>query len=435
MHSNASGISGPLTGPRLARYIGRMSKSAQPTNGSFARQAAESLARLRGALADLLASLPEPVSKAPDLRRQLDLDSKLSWKVFKVATASNPLSAGVHVPTAAGMKSFLQAAARKTPAARRTAVAKAAADFERLVKKHAGDRTSFDSMVSALSHDPGNVHLTQKRAAFRANCHLYGIQADTQLNCCFLLPAGDPEMIDIATVRGCIDLRRMRSGANWVITSVRTSDSDGVVRRPIRREPLDASQATTHGLSLMPAFSTSPLPQFQSVEAQGGLVLGELVGSDVGKTSALTCMTGDVVRSVASVYKDEHNEFGEVVAVINTPCKVLIHDVLIRRGLFGPISPELQVLDDYWRKVSMSSVAIMPEAAMLTTPESVQRLGTGASVLPTPDVPRYLEMANYVSDRLGLDLDDFEVFRCRVEFPVMHSAMVIRFELLDPPSR
>jgi hypothetical protein len=56
-------------------------------------------------------------------------------------------------------------------------------------------------------------------------------------------------------------------------------------------------------------------------------------------------------------------------------------------------------------------------------------LGQGTSVLPTPDVPRYVEMADYVAERVRWDLDQFEVYRCRVEYPVMHSAVVIRFDL------
>ncbi len=48
-------------------------------------------------------------------------------------------------------------------------------------------------------------------------------------------------------------------------------------------------------------------------------------------------------------------------------------------------------------------------------------------------MPRYGEMAAYVFDRLGWDAEQFEVFRCRVEYPVMHSAVVVRFPLPEAP--
>jgi hypothetical protein len=403
--------------------------AAKSPNGAFEVEAAAALSSMRGALSDLLASLPGgAVTKAADLRRVLELDNKLCWKVMKVANASNPLAAGIHVPSAANLKTLLKAAtARRVPTARREAVERAAADFDRVVREHAGDRTSFDSMVSAYGRDPGSIDLTQRRAAFRANSHMYGIQVNAQLNCCFLHPSKDKGRLDIATLRGKIGLRRIRPDAAWIVAEARTSDSDGVVRKQLGREPLDPSQKTVHGLSPLAEFCTKPLPKFQTVEGIGGYVLGELGGSGVGNTSSLTCITGDVVWSAASSYQDEHNRQGELLTSIHTPCRVLIHDVLIYKDMFGPISPEVFVYDDYWRKVS--GYKIKPEAISLAAPEEVMCLGQGTSVLPTPDVPRYVEMADYVAERVRWDLDQFEVYRCRVEYPVMHSAVVIRFDL------
>ena len=410
-----------------------MTKAAMAENGTFEEEVAAILGRLRGALAELLAALPGNVSNGPDLRRVLKLNNKLCWRVIKVATASNPLDAAIHVPSATNMKTVLKAAsARKVPRARRDAVAKAVADFEKLVETHAGDRSSFDSMVSALGDDPAAIDLTHKRAAFRANSHICGMQAETQLNCCFLHPAQDPGMLDIATLRGGLNLRRMRPDATWIVAEARTADNDGVVRREIVREPLDPSQATTHGLAPLRAFCSEPLPRFSTVGGQGGFVLGELAGNRVGNASAITCITADVVRNAASCCQDEHNTHGELVAGVHTPCHALIHDVLIFKGMFGAISPGVCVYDDYWRK--MSRGATVPEAVTLATHEEVSRLGQGPSVLPTPDVPRYAEMARYAFARLGWDGEQFEVYRCRVEYPVMHSAVVVRFPLPEAPT-
>ena len=49
-------------------------------------------------------------------------------------------------------------------------------------------------------------------------------------------------------------------------------------------------------------------------------------------------------------------------------------------------------------------------------------------------MPRYVEMARYAFARLGWDGEQFEVYRCRVEYPVMHSAVVIRFPLPVAPA-
>ena len=67
--------------------------------------------------------------------------------------------------------------------------------------------------------------------------------------------------------------------------------------------------------------------------------------------------------------------------------------------------------------------------------ESIVYLGKGPSVLHTPEVPRYAEMVQYALDRSGWNASNFDVYRCRVEYPVMPSSVVVQFELpLKPAS-
>jgi len=423
---------------------------------TFEEEASAVLTRLRMALSQLVEALPGHIDRATDLQRTLKLDANLCWRVFKVTGAANPLSAGRHVLGPTSMKRFLRAVARHdVPAELVEAASDAAAAFEEVIGRHAGDRATFDSMVSTLHGCQANdqIDLTHKRAGFRSNKHVCGVHAKTQLNCCLLHPAAEPGMLDIATLRGAVGLQRMRPDARWIVAEARTADDDGVVRRQVNREPLDPGVGapdtgvvggeTMHGVSPLRAFCSEPLPKFRTVAAQGGFVLGELVGNGVGNTSAITCITGDVIRSVASCYREEHNRCADLVAGVHTPCRVLIHDLLIFKGMFGPtsgfgstsgpgsISPEVYVYDDYWRKVSRG--ATPPGTPMLTPQETLSYLGSGPSVLHTPDVPRYGEMARYVFDRLGWDGEHFDVYRCRVEYPVMHSAVVIRFALPERP--
>jgi hypothetical protein len=288
-------------------------------------------------------------------------------------------------------------------------------------------------MISGVT-DAGTeqIDLRHKRAAFRANQHIFGVHARTQLTACFLHPAQDEGQMDLATLRGPLELQRIRPDASWVVAATRTADNDGVVRRLIQREPLDLGAETTHGLSPLRAYCTEPLPKFRATAGQGGYLLGELVGNGVGSTSAISCIIGDVVRSGGSCYRDQHNCEVAINASVHTPCRVLIHDVLVLRGMFGPIAPEVRVYDDYWRM--MGRGATVSEAVTLTPQETLTYLGVGPSVLKTPDVPRYSEMAQFVFDRLGWDGEQFEVYRCRVEYPIMHSVIVVRFDLPEAPA-
>jgi len=52
----------------------------------------------------------------------------------------------------------------------------------------------------------------------------------------------------------------------------------------------------------------------------------------------------------------------------------------------------------------------------------------------TPDVPGYVELLEYVFDRLGWDSREFDVYRCGIEYPVLPSTTGISFELADGPA-
>ena len=51
----------------------------------------------------------------------------------------------------------------------------------------------------------------------------------------------------------------------------------------------------------------------------------------------------------------------------------------------------------------------------------------------TPDVPRYPELVRYALDRAGFDAEKFDVYRCRVEYPVMPSTVALTWELPKRP--
>jgi hypothetical protein len=121
----------------------------------------------------------------------------------------------------------------------------------------------------------------------------------------------------------------------------------------------------------------------------------------------------------------------DVEAMVRTPCEVLVHDLLVYEGLFGPIDPKVLVYGDQCGGQSPVASRICD---LLTVRESVDYLGLGPNVLHTPHVPRYAEMAQYAFDRLDLDGDRFDVYRCRVEYPVMPSSVVVQFDLPEHPA-
>lgn len=400
----------------------------------FEHLAPKVVVQLREALAAMIEAIPasDPIRRATDLERALDLPTTLAWKIFTVARADEPLVQVANIPGASAMKRFFDAAAKRGVAGRLVTAARVAfAEFDEMVRVHAGSRNALDSMVSGLKETGSDqkMDLQQKRAAYKACGHIWGVQAQTQLSCFVFHPSPpDPTRLDMIGLRGLIGLRRLRKDVSWIISHARVSDDDGKVRHRVDRTPIDALDQDSRGVSLLKDFCSQPLPRFRTVPAEAGFINTELEPTNVGGRSAVTCLIGDVFRAAFTRFRDEHNSTQRTQSMIRTPSEVLIHDVLAEPGTFGAAWPRIFTYGDH-RDVDPA----LPgrDCDLLALRESVICLGRGPAALRTPDVPRYPEMARYAIERAGWDPEKFEVYRCRVEYPVMPSSVVVQFDLLD----
>jgi hypothetical protein len=417
-----------------------MRKTDIPTSAeqqSFEVQAREVLRRVRNAFAEVIEALPAHISRAHELQKALDIDKKLGWRVFKLVQGTDPFTAAQHVPGAAGVRIFLKAAAdRGVPTRLTDSAARAAKEFDRLIEVHAGDRASLEMMMSGFAkRGRRQGDLAQRRSAFRANSYLWGVQAKTHLKADFLHPSGTSTEFDIASVRGFVGFRRIRADVPWVIARARCTDDDGRLRPSFVREPLEPAEdpdAPAANVPLLREFCTKPLPEIRRVDGPHGFVEDELVEGPVGNTAAINCIIGEVARRVASYYRDEHNRFGRLTARMRTPCEVLLFDQFVYEGMFGPIAPEMLVYSDLHNGPDIP----LDQRARDRLPlwESVDYLGKGPAVIHTPDVPRYADMARYVFERLGWDGERFDVYRIRIQYPIIPSTVAMRHELPEPPT-
>ena len=223
----------------------------------------------------------------------------LAWQVHKLSTSRDPMAEAAGIPGATAMARFLEAAAaRGVPAQHIRDAAIAINEFDALVKTHAGDRTAFDSMLSSIGGNGSEqIDLQHKRAAFKANAHLWGVQAEVQLSCFVFQPsANDPDRLDLLGIRGLLGLKRLRREASWVISRARMSDDDGQIRRSIHVQPIDPIDSDSPSVSLLRKFCTQPLPKFRSVPTEAGFVNVQLEPTSVGNTSAITCLLAEWIR-------------------------------------------------------------------------------------------------------------------------------------------
>ena len=403
----------------------------------FEAHAEEVVRRVRNAFAEVIEALPGHVTRPSELERALEIDKKLGWRVFRVVHGSDPFMAAQHVPGAAGVKIFLEAAAeRGVPPGLTEAAARAVGAFDELIQVHAGDRASLEMMMSGYARrGRKRGDLAHRKAAFRANSYVWGVQAKTQLKADFLHRSDRAGQLDIGSVRGFVGFRRIRANVAWVVARARCTDDDGTLRTSFVWEPLDPAGEVgvdDPAVPLLLEFCTKPLPRFRRVAGPHGFVEDELVEGPVGNTAAFNCIIGEVARRVASYYRDERNRYGDLTARMRTPSEVLLFDQFVHEDVFGPITPEVLVYGDL--RGGSEIPGDQRARDQLPAWETVEYLGKGPGVIHTPDVPRYAEMARYVFDRLGWDGERFDVYRIRVQYPIIPSSVVMRHELPERPA-
>lgn len=392
----------------------------------IAADAAAAAAGVRASFDALLAALPTAL-RATDLQRILGIDKKLSWRVFKVVESEDAAACGVHVPGPTSTKRLLAAARRHgTPEAVLDSVADASTAFEAVVSRHAPDRPSFDAMLSAVSGSTtARMELENKRTAFRAATRIFGTQVRTAFGCNIFWPGSQSETMDWAVVNGRYGSCRLRPEAPIFLARQGRISADPHAQSSFVREPLDPDGALDHGVSLLPAFCSRPMPDVRVRKVAAGTIMADIAGPDVGLTRTLDVVFGDIGKGVLSPFAQSSTDRQmRLNYTTRTPTETLVYDVLVPPGLFGDAGPVPRVYSD---RTMLDLDEGRGEIGLLPIPEPVTYLGRGSASLRSRDVPRYRELMDHVLTRLGWDMERLDVYRCRVEYPVMHSVVSMQF--------
>ncbi len=385
----------------------------------------------RNALGEILESLPGQVRRPSEIGKVLGLDKALAWKLAQLVETPDPMVAGRHLPGSSAMRIVTEALRRRGVRADLIARIETAADgVEELVRVHAGDRASLDMMLQGCA--PRNAETTDaidtehRRAAFRGNSFIWGVQAKVKLTSIYMHPAGAPGMLDIAVLHGFVELRRLRPNVPWLVTRSSCTDGDGVSRHQFHREPLDPA-SDGQSMPLITPFCSQPLPTFRRIPGAPGYMDEEVVGGAVGSTGALTFFTGEVLRDAAPVRGDEHNTHNNVASAMWTPTEHVVLDLVVHEDVFGPLRPEVKLFGQ------LGSSAPYPQPGgsriLLPTAERARFLGQGPASLETRIVPRYPEMAAFIFKRLGWDGSRFDVYRTAMRYPPIPATLVMSHEL------
>lgn len=377
-----------------------------------------------------------PMRKATDLQRALAIPGTLAWQVFRVAHSRNLIAAADTVPGMKAIRRLVRAAEQQGVSPQSVAeLTRSAARFEDLVQDVAGSRRTFNSLLTGLNREPDwKDELHYRRAAFEANSHIWGTQVGTKLVTLVFHPSS-AERADMLAISGAIDVCRIRGDAPIELCST-AAHSDSL--RDMRSEaivsmghPLTSNDITAPGCTLLTEFGTQPLPKVHSRVNDRGHLVVELETEDVGQRHAVTAFVAELYRPDVPRYREEEEPALGASVLIKAPIRTLIVDLIIAAGTHGPTLPAPRgyaVANPRGEPILFGGVLDKHQKRILEHC-SVVHLGQGPCVLDTADVPRYSQMFREVCRQLGWNPALFHAFRCRVEYAIMPSSVVVGYDL------
>ena len=405
------------------------SRSAAP----FREDLRAALQSYRAAVIALMAAVHADPGTPQEVARRFDLNKNLTWKVSKIAAASDLYAAVPHIPGATGLAIFLRALKQAgAPPDLLEATRKAAGDFDRVIKVHTGDRATLEIMVNGLL--PSAVKRERdeqnRKLAFKGNSAAWGVRAKVQLMLNVLAPhPGDPDMADLVQVGGLAEFRRLRRDARWLLfRRERWSDDDP---RPVtdQLESLDSDFPADKGVPLLGAFCSKPIPEIRVITSEGEEQY-ELPPGPVGNTAAFTCLYGQIARNVGPTYATSEGELAELGCNFITPVEHVLFDLLVHRDLAWAMNPRLVMY-------SRLDGGLMQRASrrtrnLLPVTEPVHDLGWGVDGLATPLLRDHVKLARYVLDRLSWRAEDLRAYRFTMSYPPIPTTAMF---LADLPVR
>jgi hypothetical protein len=387
-------------------------------NGTALSEVAAAVAQLQRALQGVAKEFPSYPTKAPELQQMLGIDRSLAWKVHRLMHARSAAEAAAFVPGAAAIEILCKAAMGVgVGEGAIAALNEAFAGYDRSAATHAGDRRSARLMLKSEDPGEGGAELGLRRAAYEAGAFLAGLRARAHVQAYIVSPGTRENSADMVAIRAMYDLERLRVGAPFSMARVKTAKPGDAHFHDAPVQPLEPMEPGQM-VPLIRRFCSTPLPTFAPVEREDGGIEDELTNWPVGKTGAVTVVAGVAARDHFHTVATPRGETSRMGARVRVPCQVLIVDELVDRRVWGEGSaPEVEVYcelsgDASWYTRNIRGLRVPINAR-------VEPLGRGLGGVGTPDVPRYQELLEFAFAARGLNPNDFEGYRVRIEFPLL----------------
>ena len=396
------------------KTLDRRDKSPkQGSSEDFNQEARQALGQLQEAVRRVLAAVMVGSIRPTDLCRVFGLDYALAWQIHALTEQHDLLMSGRIVPKRGAMERFMLAAERIGPENLARPVREAYEGFERVVAELAGGRDAFDAMLTLQRPTDGAGLRKARRAAHKANAAVWGVtcRCKTHMVAFRTRPTGE---FDSLAVLGYVGLQRLHASAMVsTLATTRTWDGKGPAPDGVKPDVVECG--------LIEEACSTPLPRIESTVSPDGSPQDFLKLNGMGLRSESTVFWRSSKLGVPNTTSTPpHN----IISSCRVPAERLLLDFLMPRGWVSVDSAQAWITPDPGQYIASSP----------TTPYRLpfegtgKYLGTALSALHSTAVPHYADIVRKEIERLGWNDTEFDIFRCEVEYPILHSTVNMRVE-------
>lgn len=359
-----------------------------------------------------------------DLSRTLQVSRVMLSRVLSSISKENSIEVLTTIPGPESLRAIMRAAqvSGATSESVQTAL-DVIQDFDQLIREQFGTRAALNAALSVGHADTRQrFEQSSRYQVFKGMSQILGVESKVWLTCMMLTPSKDDEhAIDISTIHGTCGLRRLRP------------DMPIKFSYGIPPKYKDARQAPERlELGLTQFFSHTPAP-LEVVEENGQII--NTFAPEMGGKDALYDMLAEVYIPGGSNRLAAPGRSRRGTSVIaDVPVVTLVSDVIIHGNIFEKIDPELFV----YNTMSRGGADIEDptrDVDRVATNDEIIHLGPGLANLDIHEVPRYIDMVNYLCERNGYDPKEFRTHRLQVQYPIYGFQYVIAYKVPSSESQ
>ncbi|MFT5732479.1 MAG: hypothetical protein ACJA2W_003468 [Planctomycetota bacterium] len=301
--------------------------------------------------------------------------------------------------------------------------------FDDLIRDEAGDRGSLRAMLSAwLPEERREFEGQRRQTIFKALNELEGVACEFELASLILSPSTTPGDLDIVSVKCLLGIDRIRPDATVKLETRRIPDRAGDTNGSHTRVPLtlDGEPALNglHTVRLDDFCNAPPAPLV--VRQYENHVEYSLGPTGFGRSSKVDLVIAEFNRAEPVHRKPNATNPPYFFMLPEMPTRKAVFDLIVHKDVFDGTAPTV---------LSYNTNSVGPAAACdpkrdldkRDCPEPMQLLGTGTHRVRMLEFPRYTTLLEHVGLKLGWNLDDFNVYRIAMSYPLVGRQLTLAF--------